>query len=206
MAAYIQEVKYFQPEEMEAIMGSAATLRDKALIAVLYNCALRRGEVQFLTRMDYNEPRSMLRVTRLKKRESFWHEIVLWNQTRRLLREYLKSRKDHFDPLFLGHKPSCQGQAMGPDAVYFAFRAAAERAGIKLIDGPDERGNRHPGPHRVRHSFAVHAMNMGLPIEVLQEHMAHESIDTTMIYARVLNPVKKRQAMLMQASHAFAKF
>lgn len=197
------DIKYLQPEEVSAIIAAAESPRDKAMLAVAYNCALRRGEVGLLLRDDYNKPRSMLRVTRLKKRESFWHEIPLWQPTKKLLEAYLRDREDHFDALFLSRKG---GDAVGRSAVYWAFVNAASKAGVTIKDKPDGRGNRHPSPHWLRHSCAVHQMNCGMRIEDVQEHLAHAKIDTTMIYARILTPRKKRNAILMQSSHHFAKF
>ena len=198
---YAPSIKYFEPEQVEAILAKANSLRDKALLSVMYQCGLRRAEVQFLTRDDFNPARGMLRVTRLKKQNSFWHECALWRQTKRLLSQYLASRTDHHDALFLGQR----GQAIGPERVYRLFRAAAEAAGITFGE-TDRRGRRHPSPHRLRHSIAVHQMNCGIPVEDIMEHLAHESMDTTLIYARVLTPRKKKNAMAMESSHHFAKF
>lgn len=202
MPEYIPEIKYFEAEEIEAILAATRSLRDKAMIYTIYQCAMRRAEVQFLTRHDYNKGRGLLRVTRLKKRSSYWHEIVLFSQTKRLLDKYLATRHDHHDALFLSAR---RDGPVGPDGVYFAFRYAAERAGIALLDARDERGIRHPSPHRLRHSFIVHEMNCGIPIEDIMEHAAHNSINTTMTYARTLTPRKRRNAMLMEASHCFAR-
>jgi integrase/recombinase XerD len=194
---------YFEPEEVEAVLRSAPRLRDKALLAVVYQCALRRGEVAFLRRDDYNPGRGMLKVTRLKKDGAFTHEIALWRRTKQLLNKYLASRRDHFDALFLSRKG---GDSVGGHAVYRIFRNAAEKAGMAVRQPRDGRGLRHPSPHRLRHSFAVHSMNFGARIEDVQEHLGHSSINSTLVYARVLNPRKKRIALLTEASHHFAKF
>ncbi len=202
MTKFAPDIKYLEPEEVEAIIGAADTARDKAMLAIMYICGLRRAEVQFLIRDDYNAARGLLRVTRLKKRDSYWHEIPLWTRAKTLLNEYLKTRTDHHDALFLGRKA---GQALAPQGVYYVFLQAAKKAGVRIRDRADGRGNRHPSPHRLRHSIAVHQMNCGIDIADIQEHLAHAKIDTTMIYARVLTPRKKRNAMLMQSSHHFAK-
>lgn len=200
------DVKYLEQQEVAAIIESAESKRDKAMLAVIYQCGLRRAEVGLLLRDDYNRPRSMLRVTRLKKRDSYWHELVLWASTKRLLDQYLKQReedKDYNDALFPSRKG---GMPISHAGVYWAFVKAAEKAGVRIKDKPDERGNRHPSPHRLRHSIAVHQMNCGIDIVDIQEHLAHAKIETTLVYARIMTPRKKRNAMLMQASHHFAKF
>lgn len=202
MPTFTPDIKYFEPQQIESVIESANTLRDKALIAVIYNCGLRRGEVQFLVRDDYNHQRGLLKVTRLKKLDGYWHEIPLWQRTRKVLNAYLRQRNDHADALFLSQK----GGPLQPHGVYHIFRGAAERAGLQLRERADGRGNRHPSPHRLRHSLAVHMTNCGIPIEDTQEQLAHASINTTMIYARVTGPRKLRNAMVMQASHHFAKF
>jgi integrase/recombinase XerD len=202
MQKFTPDIKYLEPDEVEAIIGAAESPRDKAMLAILYVCGLRRGEVQFLVRDDYNATRGLLRVTRLKKRDSYWHEIPLWTKAKTLLNAYLKTRTDHHDALFLGRKG---GQSLAPQGVYYVFLEAVKKAGIRITDKTDGRGNRHPSPHRFRHSIAVHQMNCGIDIADIQEHLAHSSINTTIVYARVLTPRKKRNAMLMQASHHFAK-
>lgn len=39
-------------------------------------------------------------------------------------------------------------------------------------------------PHLLRHTFATHALNKGMPLESLCDLMGHASIETTRIYAK----------------------
>lgn len=197
------DVKYFAADDVEKIIAAAKSLRDKAMLAVLYQCALRRGEVGLLVRDDYRKDLGLLKVTRLKKTEYYTHEIALWKRTKHLLNVYLSSRTDHHDALFMSRKG---GDALQGWAVYDIFRKAAVEAKVEIESKPDKRGNRHAGPHRFRHSFAVHSMNFGAPIEDVKEHLGHTSIESTLVYARVLNPRKKRMALLTEMSASFAKF
>lgn len=203
--SYEPQVKYCEPEQIEKILEATNSIRDKALLALVYQCGLRRSEVQLLSRNDYFPSRGMLRVLRRKKRETYWHEMVLWGRTKKLLNDYLKTRLDHFDALFL-NESKLAGQPVGPQAVYYIFRDAAERAGVQPQGKKDGRGNRHLAPHVLRHSIAVGMMNCGIPVEVIMEHLAHAKLETTLIYARCLTPVKKRAAMMMESSHSFANF
>lgn len=52
----------------------------------------------------------------------------------------------------------------------------AKRAGVDNVH-----------PHRIRHTTATMALNKGMPIEQVKELLGHESIDTTLIYAKTLS-------------------
>lgn len=196
MARLSNRIKYLTAEQVEDLIGGAGSLRDKALLFLIYNCALRRSEVRYLIRDDYDKTKGVISVTRAKKKTDTVHEIVLWGQTKALLDKYLKTRKDHYDALFLSRK---RGDALNPKGVYHVFKAAAKKARIFV------RGHEVPSPHSLRHAFAVHAMNMGMPVEIIKDHLAHESIDTTLSYAQVMTTVKLRWAKRQEASHHFAK-
>lgn len=47
-----------------------------------------------------------------------------------------------------------------------------------------------PGPHRtpkgLRHGYGVHAINSGVPLNMLQKWMGHAQLETTAIYANAL--------------------
>lgn len=42
-------------------------------------------------------------------------------------------------------------------------------------------------PHKFRRTFACEAINRGMPLEELKEHMHHKQYDTTLIYAHISN-------------------
>lgn len=56
----------------------------------------------------------------------------------------------------------------------------------------------HLTPHRLRHTLATHLLNVGMDITQIQKLLGHQHLDTTMIYARVLDTTLEaqyRQAM-----------
>jgi len=189
-------VKYLQPEDVTRIIRAAPGIRDKAILAVMYNCGLRRSEIALLRRDDFVNDRGhagMLKVKRLKKGSLYEHEIPLWSRTSRLLRDYLATRADGLEPLFLSRvRAPVSGQA-----IYLMFRDVAESLGLPA-------DLRHP--HVLRHSIGVHLRNMGIPIDEIREHLGHDDINTTLIYARVLSPTKTRSALLAEHSHHIAGF
>lgn len=190
-------IKYLDRSQVEAVIGAARGPRNQAMLALVYNCGLRRAEVGMMTRDCYKPGRGihgMVLVPRLKKRGRIeWHEIMLWRRTAYLLKKYLATRKDMSDALFLSRKHV----SMTAQAVYYVFRDAAIRAGV-----PKDRRS----PKAFRHSIAVHCMNMGADPVDIQNHLGHSSINSTLIYAKVLTPRKSKLTIESEASHHFAKF
>ncbi|MDP2953723.1 MAG: tyrosine-type recombinase/integrase, partial [Chloroflexota bacterium] len=67
-------------------------------------------------------------------------------------------------------------------------RDCAERAGLDKLVNPDTGKLRGVSPHRLRDAFAVHAMKLddsGDALRLLQEHLGHQSFNTTARYRKV---------------------
>jgi site-specific recombinase XerD len=135
----------------------------------------------------------MLKVKRLKKTGFYEHEIVLFRRAAKLLSDYLATRTDYSDALFIGKT----GLPLSGQSVYCAFRQAARAAGLPMALWH---------PHSLRHSIGVHLRNMGVPIDEIKEHLGHDSLESTLQYARVVTPTKARTAMMAEHSHCIARF
>jgi integrase/recombinase XerD len=64
----------------------------------------------------------------------------------------------------------------------------AERAGLPRLINPETGRVHRVSPHRLRDAFAVHAVKLddsGDGLRLLQEHLGHQSITTTMRYRKV---------------------
>jgi site-specific recombinase XerD len=51
----------------------------------------------------------------------------------------------------------------------------------------------HYAPHCLRHTFATHLLNAGVPLEVLKELMGHHSLHQTLRYAQLYETTKRQQ-------------
>lgn len=67
-------------------------------------------------------------------------------------------------------------------------RQCAERAGLPKLTNPETGRVHNVSPHRLRDAFAVHAMKLddsGDGLILLQEHLGHQSFNTTAKYRKV---------------------
>ena len=73
-------------------------------------------------------------------------------------------------------------------------RECAGRAGLPKLVNPETGRVHNVSPHRLRDAFAVHAVKLddsGDGLRLLQEHLGHQSITTTMRYRKVSEEEQK---------------
>ncbi len=73
-------------------------------------------------------------------------------------------------------------------------KECAERAGLPRLFNLDTGKEHNVSPHRLRDAFAVHAVKLndsGDGLRLLQQHLGHQSITTTMRYRKVSGEEQK---------------
>ncbi len=99
-----------------------------------------------------------------------------------MLREYV----DRGGPARKGHKKLLFGLTRG--RAWGIVRDCAVRAGLGRLVNPETGDTRGVSPHRLRDAFAIHAVKLddsGDGLRMLQEHLGHQSITTTMRYRKI---------------------
>jgi integrase/recombinase XerC len=152
-------------------------LRDRALVELLYGAGIRVGELVALDVRDIDLHRGDVRVWGKGGKERV---VPLPAAARDALREYLDQRRRPgvlAEPLFTSLR-SKKGEPPGrldPRDVRRILRTRAERAGV--VD--------RVHPHRLRHSYATHLLDMGADLRAIQELLGHASLSTTQKYTAV---------------------
>jgi integrase/recombinase XerD len=72
--------------------------------------------------------------------------------------------------------------------AWWVVKECAERAGLPKLENPETGRVHNVSPHRSRDAFAIHAVKLndsGDGLKLLQEHLGHQSFNTTAKYRKV---------------------
>ena len=150
------------------------SLRDVAMVEVLYASGARVAELCGLDLSDIDYDRQTIRVLGKGNKE---RTIPLGNPAMRALNLYLKEARDTLknaqsaNAVFLGVRGKRIDQRTVRTVVYNALQ---EIEGIERM-----------GPHALRHSAATHLLEGGADLRTVQEILGHASLATTQIYTHV---------------------
>jgi integrase/recombinase XerD len=158
------------------------SLRDRALVELLYATGGRVSEITALDLDDLVEP-GLLRLFGKGSKERI---VFVGSFAQRALDAYLtrtrpglaeaagratSMRSNSTPALFLNHR----GSRLSRQSAWQIVHEAAVRAGIEA----------EVSPHSLRHSFATHLLEGGADVRVVQELLGHASVATTQIYTLV---------------------
>lgn len=140
---------------------SALSLRNRALLEVLYSGGLRSAEAVGLDLADVDFEREAVHVRGKGGKERV---VPLGEEAAHHVARYLRDSR-----------PALARGAI--DALFVSVR------GRRLDTSTVRRLIRHP--HRLRHAFATHLLEGGADLRTIQELLGHASLSTTQIYSHV---------------------
>lgn len=165
--------KYLTQDELQRFFGAVPSPRDRALFAVVYHYGLRVDEATMLTLEDVDLKNHRIRLRRLKN--GLGGEKPLWRHTAKLLRAYLRVRRDAGPYLFTGREGPLKKRQ-----IQNLFAKYAQAAGVN-----------GRSVHALRHSIAVHLLDAGRGIEYVADHLGHRNIQNTRTYAQISHPLRE---------------
>lgn len=144
------------------------SLRDKALLVLIYASGLRISEALSITLANLNSEAIHIIGKGGKERIVPWLEYA-----KKLTQEYVTSVPYDITsgPIFLGEK----GHVLRP--AVFRKQLVILRRSLGLPE--------HLTPHSFRHSFATHLLENGANLRSIQELLGHKSLSTTQRYTKV---------------------
>jgi integrase/recombinase XerC/integrase/recombinase XerD len=180
-----RRISYLSREQVERFFRviPPENVRDWIMFDLIYRYGLRRRELALIRLADLSEGR--IWITRVKRGISGAYPI--YPRTRKRLWRYLAQRGSGGSPYLIATRQSGT-RPISPSTVYAIFRRYAA-----LAELPDE----HRHVHVLRHSIAVHLMNVGWDVADVQDWLGHVNIASTMVYATITN--KRRDAAYRRA-------
>jgi len=156
---------------MKAVEGSdSASLRDKAILELLFSTGLRVSELCALTtETDFSLGEFSVRGKGGKVRVVF-----VSDDAKEAVKIYLKSRKDMSEALFVRMGKEAD-KPLDRRSIIRIIKKYATKAGI----------GKKVTPHVLRHMFATDLLSNGADLRSVQMLLGHANISTTQIYTHI---------------------
>ena len=152
------------------------SLRDRAMLEVMYGCGLRVSELCALRNDDIVADGELLRIFGKGSKERI---VPIGGAAGRALVAYFEGSRESFAKGNLAETRvflTRLGKPFTRQGVYKIVRARAAAVGIAAD---------RISPHVLRHCFASHMLSHGADIRAIQELLGHADIGTTQVYTHV---------------------
>ena len=162
---------------LDAVNGDdPRSLRDRAILEVLYGCGMRVSELCAFKVEDIVADGELVRIFGKGSKERL---VPIGGAAARALTDYLDHARMFFTKGDLSETHVFVTRLGGPFTRQGIFKIIKERA--LAVDIAPEKIS----PHVLRHCFASHMLAHGADIRAIQELLGHADIGTTQIYTHV---------------------
>jgi integrase/recombinase XerD len=156
-------------EVAEMFQASSLSPRDSMLLKCMYYLGLRNSEARTLHADDIDTINNTVKVVQGK------------------------GKKDRYVPVPAGFSGELKAYIRGMNGYMFEGRGSEGTLSDRHIRRIVKTHARAAGvrkseeihPHTLRHSYATHLQNSGVPLNVIQGMLGHERIETTTIYTHM---------------------
>ncbi len=208
---------YVEPGEIALMEKAATNLRDRLLVRLLFRLGCRVSEALALAVEDVDFERGTVTIRHLKAslklscnecRQRLGRHHTFCPKCGRKVTDAQAEQQEHRRQRVLPLDTESLGMLMeyierggpvlrGGRKLIFAInrhrgwqiiRECGERAGLPRLINPESGKTHGISPHRLRDSFAVHAVkrdDSGDGLRLLQEQLGHVSFNTTTRYRKV---------------------
>ena len=156
--------------DVQQLLACCKNQKYYTMLGICYGGGLRASELVALHIRDIDSERAVLHVRQGKG--AIDRELILTQGMLHLLRDYWQAYRPK-DVLFYGREMQAP---IGTSSVQKAYYRAKRAAGI------GKRG----GIHALRHAYATHQLEAGMPVYQLQRLLGHQNIRTTLRYVHWL--------------------
>lgn len=171
-------------DEVRRVLAAVRTPVYRVCLTLLYACGLRLLEGLRLHVPEIDGDRKMVHIRGGKGGKD--RLVPLPDAALTLLRAFWRTHRDpvwRFPPTALARQRRPSGAPVAPihpTSLQRAFLRAVKESGI----------HKRAHVHTLRHSYATHLLEAGVPIVLLQEYLGHSSPSTTAIYLHLTRELR----------------
>ena len=171
--------RFLRDKEIEILVDSIKSKRDRAMFMLMLRCGLRVGEVAKLTLRAIDFERRRIFVFNGKGPKD--RIVYFSNDTYEAIQDYLKVRPStRVKRLFLVEKGIHKGKPLSLRGIQKRIEYYAKKAELTV------------SCHRLRHTMATQLLNADAMLVSVQELLGHNSIISTQRYCKVSNEKVRR--------------
>ena len=173
--------------------GDPITLRDQAMLELLYSSGARVSELIGINLNDLSTVQTdegEIRTLKLRGKGSKERIVPLGSFASKAIDTYC-----------VRIRPDLSAKSSKPSSALFlnsrGGRISRQSAWQMVLDSAKAAGvTEHVSPHVFRHSYATHLLDGGADIRVVQELLGHASVTTTQIYTLItIDKVRETYSM-----------
>jgi integrase/recombinase XerD len=173
--------------------GDSITLRDQAMLELLYSSGARVSELIGININDLSTVQTAdgeITTLKLRGKGSKERIVPLGSFATKAISDYV-----------VRIRPALSSKSSKPSAALFlnsrGGRISRQSAWQMVLDSAKAAGvTEHVSPHVFRHSYATHLLDGGADIRVVQELLGHASVTTTQIYTLItIDKVRETYSM-----------
>lgn len=162
------------PDEIQRMFDVCDNLKHRVVLALLYSCGLRAGELINLKWKHIDRSRMIINVIAGKGNKD--RQVMLSEALIPLLEDYYRQYRSR-EFVLNGWKDEIQ---YSKRSVLEVMKQLAAKAGID---------NKRVYTHLIRHCSFTHMVEHGTDINLIQRIAGHSSVKTTMMYCHISNNV-----------------
>jgi integrase/recombinase XerC len=166
-------------EESQGLHIYKTSLRDMALVELLYATGMRVGELAGLDMEDVDLKRREVRVLGKGRKERV---LPIHDAARQLLVNYMEKER----PVLAAN--AAPGEGTG-NPLFLSVKGGrlSDRGVRRVVDRffRGLEGGKRISPHTLRHTFATHMLQGGADLRTVQELLGHVDLSTTQIYTHL---------------------
>ena len=166
-------------EEMQSLHVYHTSLRDMAIVELLYATGMRVAELAGLDMDDIDLERGEVRVLGKGRKERL---IPMHEAAQQLLANYIWKERTILEA------NAAEGETKGKPLFLSVKGGRLSDRGVRRVIERFFRGlegGRRISPHTLRHTFATHLLQGGADLRTVQELLGHVDLSTTQIYTHL---------------------